>query len=73
MIGTAAHITGRKKRNFLLKISQVLNFDAIPLGSPSMVDKKLIHGSNESADNINPMVENIVTRDVRMEDEKCKR
>ena len=71
-IGTAVHIKERKKRKFLLKISKVLNFDDIPLGSLSMVDKKLIHGSNESADNINHMVQYIGVRDVRIETRNVK-
>lgn len=73
-ISTSAHTTGRKKRKSLPKISHLLNFDDMPLGSPTKLSRKLIHGPNESTDSdINPMVEYMRLRDVRMEDENRKR
>ena len=72
-IDTAAHTTGRKKKKSLPNIFHLFNFDDMPLGSPSKVGRKLIHGPNESTDNINPMVEYMCFRDIFMEDENCKR
>ena len=46
----------------------------MPLGSPTKLSRKLIHGPNESTDSgINPMVEYMRLRDIRMEDENRKR
>ena len=73
-ISTSAHTTERKKRKSHPKISHFLNFDDIPLGSPTKLSRKLIHGPNESTDiGINPMVEYMRLRDIRMEDENRKR
>ena len=73
-ITTSAHTTERKKRKSHPKNSELLNFDNMPLGSPAKLKRKLIHGPNESTDSgINPMVEYMRLRDIRMEDENRKR
>ena len=46
--GTVAHTTGKKKRKFLPKVSNAINFDDMPLGSPPKLGRKLIHGPNVS-------------------------
>ena len=73
-ISTSANTTERKKRKSHPKNSELLNFDNMPLGSPAKLKRKLIHGPNESTDSgINPMVEYMRLRDIRMEDENRKR
>ena len=73
-ISTSANTTERKKRKSHPKNSQLLNFEDMPLGSPTKLKRKLIHGPNESTDSgINPMVEYMRLRDIRMEDENRKR
>ena len=72
-ISTSAHTTGRKKRKSLPKISHILNFDDMPLGSFTKLGKKLIHGPNESTDSINHMVKYMRLCNIRMEDENRKR
>ena len=48
--GTVAHTSSKMKRKSLPKVSNVINFDDMPLGSPPKSGRKLIHGPNVSSD-----------------------